>query len=89
VIWVEKKNQSTNQQEKRENNSGYRSGLNDYFRYTGIGFQMLAVIGIFTWAGIKLDEKAASEKPLFTALLAMVGVIIGIYSALKDFIKKK
>jgi hypothetical protein len=50
---------------------------------------MLAVIGIFTWAGIKLDEKTAFEKPLFTALLAMVGVIIGIYSALKDFIRKK
>jgi hypothetical protein len=54
-----------------------------------MGFQMLAVIGLFTWAGTWLDEKWSLEKPLFTALLAMIGVIIGIYSALKDFIKNK
>jgi hypothetical protein len=86
---VEKKNQSTNQPEKKANSAGQRSGASDYIRYTGLGFQMLAVIGLFTWAGIKLDEKWSLEKPLFTALLAMIGVIIGIYSALKDFIKKK
>ena len=89
MIWVEKKNQSASQPEKRENNSEHRSGLSDYVRYTGMGFQMLAVIGLFTWAGIKLDEKWSLEKPLFTAIMAMIGVIIGIYSALKDFIQKK
>ncbi|MEX0983127.1 MAG: AtpZ/AtpI family protein [Bacteroidales bacterium] len=86
---MEKKNQSASQPEKRDNNSGERSGLNDYIRYTGMGFQMLAVIGLFTWVGIKLDEKWSLEKPVFTAILAMIGVIIGIYSALKDFIQKK
>lgn len=89
MIWVEKKNQSANQPEKKENNSGQHSGLNDYIRYTGMGFQMLAVIGLFTWAGIKLDEKGSHGKPLFTALLAMLGVVVGIYSVLKDFIQKK
>jgi ATP synthase protein I len=86
---VEKKNQTADQSEKKENNSGQRSGASDYIRYTGMGFQMLAVIGLFTWAGTWLDEKWSLEKPLFTALLAMIGVIIGIYSALKDFIKNK
>jgi len=50
---------------------------------------MLAIIGIFTWAGIKLDERSTSDTSLYTAILALLGVIIGIYIALKDFIQRK
>ncbi len=89
---MEKKNQSENQSEntkKGKNDSQGRSGLNDYLKYTGLGFQMLAIIGIFTWAGIKLDERSTSDTSLYTAILALLGVIIGIYIALKDFIQRK
>lgn len=63
--------------------------MNDYLKYTGLGFQMLAIIGIFTWVGIKLDERTASESSIYTAILALLGVIIGIYIVLKDFIHRK
>jgi hypothetical protein len=86
---VEKKNLSENQTKKEKNNSQGRSGLNDYLKYAGMGFQMLVIIGIFTWAGVKLDARSQSETPLYTALLALLGVIIGIYTALKDFIQRK
>ncbi|MEX0987120.1 MAG: AtpZ/AtpI family protein [Bacteroidales bacterium] len=86
---MEKKNQSTNQPKKETNDPQGRSGLNDYFKYAGMGVQMLAIIGIFTWAGIKLDARSTAEKPLFTAILALLGVVIGIYSVLKDFIHKE
>lgn len=53
-----------------------------------MGFQMLAIIGIFTLAGIKLDKRSGNEKQLYTAILSLAGVIIGIYTVLKDFIHK-
>lgn len=57
-------------------------------KYAGMGAQMLAIILIFTWVGIKLDQRSASENQIYTAILSLLGVIIGIYTVLKDFIHK-
>lgn len=54
-----------------------------------MGFQMIFVILIFYWAGSKLDERASGEKPVYTAILTILGVFAGIYLALKDFIRGK
>ena len=50
---------------------------------------MILIILLFYWAGTKLDERAASEKPVYTAILSVLGVFAGLYIALKDFIGKK
>ena len=63
--------------------------MKNYVRYTGMGFQMIAVILIFYWAGSKLDERSANEKPVYTAILTLLGVFVGLYVSLKDFIIKK
>lgn len=62
-------------------------GLNDYVKYSGMAFQMAAIIAITTWGGIKLDKIAGFEKPVFTIILSLLGVFGAIYSVLKDFIK--
>ena len=54
-----------------------------------MGFQMVAIILLFYWAGSKLDERAAHEKPVYTTLLTLLGVFAGLYIVLKDFIFKK
>ena len=63
--------------------------MNSFIRYSGVGIQMVLVILLFYWAGSKLDERAASEKPVYTAILTLLGVFAGIYITLKDFIKKR
>jgi len=83
---VEEKKQPQNP--KKSKNSQGRSGLNDYLKYAGMGFQMLVIIFIFTWAGLKLDARSENDTQIYTAILALVGVIIGIYTALRDFIHK-
>lgn len=83
-----KKTPQTNHQKKKKNNSQGRSGLNDYLKYAGMGVQMLVIIAVFTWAGSRLDQRAAIEKPIYTAVLSLLGVIIAIYTVLKDFIHK-
>jgi heme/copper-type cytochrome/quinol oxidase subunit 4 len=54
-----------------------------------MGFQMIVIILLFYWAGSKLDARTATEKPIFTAILTVLGVFAGLYIVLKDFIGKK
>jgi len=54
-----------------------------------MAFQMIVIIGLMTYVGVKLDERRGGDKPLYTALLSLLGVIIALYTALKDFIRKK
>jgi hypothetical protein len=63
--------------------------LKSFARYSGMGFQMIVIILLFYWAGSKLDERAANEKPVYTAILTVLGVFAGLYIVLKDFIGKK
>jgi hypothetical protein len=86
---VEKKQKSPNQSQNSKKNDGKDSGLNSFVRYSGMGFQMVAIILLFYWAGSKLDERAGNEKPAYTAILSLLGVFAGLYIVLKDFIFRK
>lgn len=79
----QKRNQS--KQKKKQNKS--KEPLNSFARYSGIAIQMVAIIVIMTFAGVKLDEKRGSETPVFTLVLSLLGVFAAIYTAIKDFIK--
>lgn len=61
----------------------------EYLKYTGLAFQMLAVILLFVVGGIKLDEYLHMSFPVFTLVLSLTGVILGTYVGIKDFLKKK
>lgn len=54
-----------------------------------MGFQMVAVILLFYWAGSKLDARTGTDKPIYTAILTLLGVFAGLYLVLKDFIFRK
>jgi ATP synthase protein I len=62
-------------------------GLNDFAKYSGIAFQMIAVILLTTWGGIELDKLAKFHTPVFTIILSLLGVFAAIYTAVKDFIR--
>lgn len=85
---MEKGNPNQNKSKNRDRRSQGRSGLSDYLKYAGMGFQMLAIILILTWVGIRLDDRSPNDTRIYTAIFALLGVIIGIYTALKDFIHK-
>jgi F0F1-type ATP synthase assembly protein I len=62
-------------------------GLQDFGRYSGLAFQMIAIIAVMTWGGVKLDKILGLSTPVFTIILSLLGVFAGIYTAIKDFIK--
>ncbi|PID92232.1 MAG: hypothetical protein CSA96_04315 [Bacteroidetes bacterium] len=68
---------------------GPAKGVSSFVKYSGMGFQMLATILVFYWAGSKLDQRSGNEKPLYTGILTMLGVCAGLYLVLKDFIFRK
>jgi F0F1-type ATP synthase assembly protein I len=75
------------QPQKKKNLKKQNKEGNDFARYTGIAFQMIAIILITTWGGIKLDKISGFEKPVFTIILSLLGVFAAIYTVVKDFIR--
>ena len=61
----------------------------DLGKYAGMGFQMAAIIGLGTFAGIKIDSFLGLKVPIFTLILALLSVFGAMYFFIKDFIKKK
>lgn len=53
-----------------------------------MGFQMLATIGVFAFAGYKIDQYRNNDKMIFTALLGLLGVIISLYQVIRQLNSK-
>ncbi len=63
--------------------------FNDYAKYSSIAFQMLAIILVGVFGGIKLDELLKINFPVFTLILTILSVVFAIYYVIKDLIKFK
>lgn len=61
--------------------------LDNYIRYSGIGFQMLIIILAGIYGGIKLDQWLNLKFPVFTVILALLSVAFAIFYAVKDLLK--
>lgn len=54
-----------------------------YLRYSGIALQMGLTIAAFSLAGRWLDGRFDS-RPAFTAALALLGVLLALYSVIRQ-----
>jgi F0F1-type ATP synthase assembly protein I len=75
------------QRKKNLKNLQNNKGLRDFGRYSGLAFQMIGIILITVWGGVKLDKLTGWHTPVFTIILSLLGVFAAIYTAVKDFIK--
>ena len=64
---------------EKEPNDNTGSSMRGYAKYSALGFQMIAVIGIFTYTGYKIDAAYHHSVQWATAALALVGVFISLY----------
>lgn len=72
----------------RKKDEDKNSGLQNYVKYSGLAFQMIAIILVTAWGGTKLDKLFLLETPVFTIILSLFGVAAAIYVAVRDFITK-
>lgn len=62
--------------------------INDVAKYTGIAFQMVVIILLGVFGGIKLDEKVTGiEFPLFTIIFSLLAIGLALYYTIKDLLK--
>ncbi len=76
-------NRPKNQPEQEKNN------LKAYAKYAGLGFQMIAIIGLFAFLGYQIDKKRNAQSPLFTAILAVLGVCLALYQVIRSVLNSK
>jgi F0F1-type ATP synthase assembly protein I len=60
-----------------------------FFKFANVGIQMGLIIGLASWGGVKLDEKYQNKTPVFTIVLSLLGIGVGLYLVLKEFINPK
>jgi F0F1-type ATP synthase assembly protein I len=64
-----------------------KKSLDNYARYSSIAFQMLIIILIGVFGGIKLDEWLNLNAPVFTVILSVLSVMLAIYSVTRELLK--
>ena len=62
-------------------------GLHDFGKYSGLAFQMVGIILVTVWGGVKLDKLTGWHTPVFTIVLSLLGVSSAIYIVIKELIK--
>ena len=67
--------------------SSRNDSLRKYAYFSGVGFQMLAIIGVFTYIGYRIDI-SQDTGTIWTALLAVMGVSISIYTVIRAVTRK-
>jgi len=60
--------------------------IDDFIRYSGLAFEMVAIMGIGVFAGMKIDQWLDLRFPAFTLGLLILSVVGAIYHAIRKFL---
>ena len=71
---------------QNHNNRESKGQLNKYARFSGMAFEMIAIIGVGTYFGIKLDQKFPNEYNLYSVALSFTSVIIALIFIIRRII---
>lgn len=64
-----------------------RRNSSNFVKFSGVGLQMLAIIGVFTWLGIWADGRFGSS-PWGTVMLMLLGVFLAMYQVIRAVSEK-
>ena len=73
-----------NDQDQQSPNQKPSRQLNKYARFSGIAFQMIAIIAIGAYAGVKLDKKYPNKYQAYTIVLSLLAVAMSMYYVIKQ-----
>ena len=77
------------QEKQNKKSNKEKSKLTDYSKYSSIAFQMMVIIFMGVFGGMKLDKYLNWKFPVFTVVFSILSVFLAIYFSVKDFIKFK
>lgn len=56
----------------------------NFAKYAGIGFQMMAIIGLLAFLGYKIDQYYDHKVQYATAIACVLGVFLSIYQTIRQ-----
>ncbi len=65
-----------------------KTRLNNWAKYSGLSIQMVIIILVGFFGGLKLDEFLQWKYPIFTVVLSLLAIFAALWFAIKDFLKK-
>ena len=69
---------------KETNQNKITNPLKQYAKYTGIAFQMMAIMAVSAWLGWKLDERLNFKFPVFTLTFIITAVGLVLYKIVRS-----
>lgn len=70
---------------KPTNQNKATNPLRQYAKYSGIAFQMMAVMALSAWLGWKLDQKLNLQFPIFTLVFIITALALVLYKLIRSF----
>jgi F0F1-type ATP synthase assembly protein I len=61
----------------------------EYLKYSGLAFQMIAVILLSWWIGHKIDRWTETGTPIFTVIAILTGIIVSLVVVIINAYKSK
>lgn len=74
---------------RRPESEGNSDRMRAVARYSGIAAQMMATIGLSTWAGYWLDKHFQTKTPWFTLSLMLLGLFAALYNVIRSVTKEQ
>ena len=66
-----------------------KNKTNVYLKYSGLGIQLIAIVALGAFAGVKLDKAFPIGRfPLFTLLLTLFALAAAMYFLFKEAMRK-
>lgn len=81
---MEQKDQNQINKEKTDPVETEKQALNSYVKYTGVAFQMMAIIGLSAYIGYKTDQYYDHKTQWVTAIACVLGVFLSIYQTIRQ-----
>ncbi len=80
---MDKPNLSKSKNQRPQN----QKQINEYVKYSGLAFQMAALILLGYWLGSKIDKWLELSIPVFTIILILLFLSVSFYSLIKSLPK--
>ena len=78
------KHNKNKQELKKQLKKNKNTRLKNYAQFSGIAFQMIAVICLFAFLGNWLDGKYPNTYSMYAIIFSLLGVIIAMYLVIKQ-----
>ena len=63
--------------------------VNTYVKYSGLGFQLVVIVALGAFAGVKLDQHyPIASFPVFTVSLTFLAIGMAMYFLFKEAMRK-